>query len=82
MEKNSQPQVINAEKLLRHWLGAMKFRLRLPFPEQRAILLHLMPVTASGRRSKLYFTYRNCYKTAVQRLPVRREGSIEIFEGQ
>ncbi|USK31307.1 hypothetical protein LIT32_27100 (plasmid) [Bacillus sp. CMF21] len=26
MEKNSQPLVINAEKLLRHWLGAMKFR--------------------------------------------------------
>ncbi|MGM0878932.1 MAG: hypothetical protein ACQEWV_30800 [Bacillota bacterium] len=26
MEKNSQPQAINVEKLLRHWLGAMKFR--------------------------------------------------------
>lgn len=26
MEKNSQPQAINAGKLLRHWLGAMKFR--------------------------------------------------------
>ena len=26
MEMNSQPQVINAEKLLRHWLGAIKFR--------------------------------------------------------
>ncbi|MBB6732108.1 hypothetical protein [Cohnella zeiphila] len=26
MEKSSQPQVINAEKLLRHWLGAVKFR--------------------------------------------------------
>ncbi|WP_417897226.1 hypothetical protein ABN702_12730 [Bacillus haimaensis] len=26
MEKNSQPQTINAGKLLRHWLGAVKFR--------------------------------------------------------
>lgn len=26
MEKNSQPQAISAEKLLRHWLGAIKFR--------------------------------------------------------
>ncbi|MBB3125444.1 hypothetical protein FHS19_000098 [Paenibacillus rhizosphaerae] len=26
MEKNSQPPVLNAEKLLRHWLGAVRFR--------------------------------------------------------
>ncbi|CAM3688855.1 hypothetical protein GCM10009865_43290 [Aeromicrobium ponti] len=80
MEKNSQFQAINAGKIASSLAGGYEVPIHgchfrnSDFASIDAVYGVRTPI-------ELYFTYRNCYKSAVQQLPVRRAYDLNLKAG-